>query len=180
MIKEEMKHPSVCLHSLEVHPIPVNYRNLLFYSNFHLCCRSGFLHVLVPSLAKPISDPWADFSTQPTLSALWLNVWWYLICKRVHKSVSCNSVVYDWLVIWTFCPKCFIMIDERICHKAVVIGPYCLWKLSALPLNFSYAGHACLILLTLLCLLLSLSILVALRESRVRNCGWCDDVGMHN
>jgi hypothetical protein len=33
------------------------------------------------------------------------------------------------------------MRDERICHTAVVIGPYCLWKLFTLPLNFSYAGH---------------------------------------
>ena len=35
-----------------------------------------------------------------------------------------------------------MMRDERICHTAVVIGPYCLWKLFTLLLNFSYAGRA--------------------------------------
>jgi len=34
------------------------------------------------------------------------------------------------------------MRDERICHTAVVLGPYCFWKLFTLPLIFSYAGHA--------------------------------------
>jgi hypothetical protein len=44
---------------------------LLFCVNPHLCCGSGFLHVLRSSSATPVSDPRADSLTLPSLSTLW-------------------------------------------------------------------------------------------------------------